>query len=107
MNTSWNISARNTSKEHLQELFPLPSTLVPTRGTQLGIILRFRTFYLKIYDADKENAYLIQGFRYHEQTPVFRENVASFQIRKFASQFTQEDYLIRFQNLSDVPNCFE
>jgi len=105
MNDSWNLSALVTNRDDLQELFPLPSETIPTRGTQLGTIIKFKTFYLKIYDDQREDAYIVQGFRYHEQIPVFKESVPGFQMRKFASQFTQEDYLLRFQQPCDDPNC--
>ena len=107
MNTSWNVDANNTDKSNLYELFQLPCVPVPTSGTQLGMILRFRTFYLKIYDTDEyEDVYNIKGFRYNETNPVFEENVPGFRMREFASQFTQEDYLLRFQEPCDDPNCF-
>lgn len=91
---------RSTDKDDLYKLFPLPSKSFTTRGMHIGIIIKFQTFYLKIYDHESENAYMIQGYRYHEQDPVFEKDVHAFQLREFASQFTQEDYLMRFQHCS-------
>jgi len=91
-----------TDKGNLHELFPLPSISFPTSGTQIGIILRFKTFYLKVYDGE-EDSYIIHGCRYNEQLPVFKKNVSVIQMKEFASQFTKEDYLIRFQRLCKGP----
>lgn len=101
----WNRGLRNTDKSELHELFPLPSLSIPTRGTNMGVILRFKTFYLKIYDHNQEDAYRIQGFRYNEQNPVFEDIVLQWELRTFASRFTKEDYLIGFQEPCDDPNC--
>jgi len=102
---SWNWSASVTEKDGISELFPLPSIVIPTRGTMIGTIIKFKTFYLKIYDGEYEDSYIIQGFRYHKNNPVFVEEVSRFKIREFASRFTREDYLIRFQQPCDDPNC--
>ena len=106
MNNNWNWNARITDKFDLHEIFPLPCISVPTSGNQLGMILRFKTFYLKIYDHLTEDSYVVQGYRYHEQNPVFEKNIPEFRIREFASQFTLEDHLIRFQQPCGDPNCF-
>lgn len=96
---------RITDKMELWEMFPLPSRTVPTRGIQAGVILQFKTFYLKIYDDQKEDAYLVQGFRYHEQHPVFERMVPTWEFRDFGRQFTQEDHLMMFQQPCDDPEC--
>jgi len=92
---------RQTDKDHLHEMFPLPSTSYQTSGTQLGVILRFKTFYLKIYDDDVEDSYIIHGYRYKESIPVFVKNISWFKLREFANQFTKEDYLNSFQQPND------
>ena len=96
---------RNTDKSNLHEMFPLPSSTFLTQGNQLGVIIRFKTFYLKIYDHHTEDVYIVQGFRYHEQKHVFEEKVSWFRLREFASQFTKEDYLISRQEPCEDPNC--
>jgi len=97
---------RNTDKDHLHEIFPLPSQNIPTRGCQDGVIIKFQTFYLKIYDASREDKYIVQGYRYNQQLPVFETEVPSNQMKEFAMRFTQENYLIDFQEPCDDPNCF-
>lgn len=96
---------RFTEKGNLHKNFPLPSKNIPTTGVGEGVILRFNTFYLKIYDDDKSEAYIVQGFRYREQHPVFEYLVKMFEFRQFASQFTRENYLLEFQQPCEDPNC--
>ena len=90
---------RETDKSDFDKLFPLPLILIPTTGTQDGVILRFKTFYIKIYDAKRyEDGLVIQGFRYNETNPVFEEEIQSFHLKEFASQFNREDYLINYRS---------
>jgi hypothetical protein len=87
------------------QMFPLPSRMIETRGTQEGMILKFKTFYLKIYDDGVEDSYVVQGFRYKEKRPVFVETITSYQFRAFARKFTKEDYLVGFEEPCDDPEC--
>lgn len=100
-----NYPVRNTNKDELYHLFPLPCISFPTQGIQDGVLIRFKTFYLKIYDG-KEDSYIVQGFRYKEWNPVFEQNLRTYQIREFAALFNEEDYLLRFQEPCGDPNCF-
>ena len=95
-NSAWNRGLRNTDKSNIHDIFPLPSQNIPTRGTNMGVILRFKTFYLKIYDDTGEDAYLIKGFLYHRPNPLFEEIVLARDLRTFAALFTREDYLKTF-----------
>jgi len=104
-NSHHNRGLRNTDKSNLHELFPLPSKSIETRGTNMGVILRFQTFYLKIYDDVGIDGYRIKGYRYHEQHPVFDVVVPAFQLREFGMQFDREDHLVRFMEPCDDPNC--
>ena len=96
---------RFSDKDHLFEMFPLASMNYNTTGTQEGLIIRFHTFYLKIYDDGQEGSYIVQGFRYSEKNPIFVEKVPFSGMRRFASQFTREDYLMGFQQPCEDPNC--
>ena len=80
-------------KSELGELFPLPCTLVETRGIGNGVVLKFKTFYLKIYDSIKDDSYIVKGFRYTESNPVFEDKVRMNKIREYALQFRREDFL--------------
>jgi hypothetical protein len=85
-----------TAREDLHKLFPLRSRSFQTDGFQDGVVVRFRTFYLKIYDDRYEYAYHVAGYRYNEINPVFEECVPASKFKKFASQFTHEDHLMGF-----------
>lgn len=73
-------------------MFPLPSLVTETRGIGDGLVLKFKTFYLKIYD-DKDDTYIVQGFLYNRVNPVIIDRVKTNQFRRYAEQFTREDYL--------------
>lgn len=92
-------------EQSVQSMFPLPSLLIETRGSQEGIILKFKTFYLKLYDGLKEDTYTVKGFRYHAQNPVFEADVRTAMMRKFAAQFNHDDYLMGWTPPCDDPNC--
>ena len=85
-----------TSRDDLHKLFPIQSKSFQTDGFQDGVVIRFKTFYLKIYDDKFTYAYHVQGYRYNEQHPVFEECVPVSKFRKFASRFTNDDYLHGF-----------
>lgn len=87
------MTVTGNDKSELKDLFPLPCTLVETRGIGNGIILKFKTFYLKIYDDPKEDSYIVKGFRYTESNPVFEDNIRTNRFREYASQFKREDFL--------------
>jgi hypothetical protein len=87
------IKLRSYYTDDLQRFFPLPSELLYTEGIGDGIILKFKTFYLKIYDDDYGDGYVIYGYRYHINTPVFTEKVPFCMLDQFGKRFTKEDYL--------------
>jgi hypothetical protein len=79
----------------IHKLFPLPSIQIRTRGIESGIILKFQTFYLKIYDkGSSKSSYIIQGYRYFEMDPIFNKEIQYFELRDFANRFTRDNYLI-------------
>lgn len=80
--------------EHLHELFPLTCIAsIPTSGVQHGRVLKFKTFYLKIYEQGINGDFNIQGYLYNKQNPMFIDEVSSNQLRSYAAQFTSDDYL--------------
>lgn len=79
--------------DQLPELFPLPCQSFMTQGLQKGMVLKFRTFYLKIYDDPNSSAYIVQGYRYDKQNPVIIDKVPWTTMRRYAKQFISEDYL--------------
>ena len=87
---------QSSDKEWIQSLFPMPCRMTTTTGTEEGIILKFRSFYLKIYNADNGKAdYLIQGYRYDCDIPVFEDYVNRSDMRSYCSNFNVEDFLSR------------
>lgn len=82
-----------TNLETLHEAFPIPCESFETTGFQDGIVIRFKTFHLKIYDDERENAYIVYGYRYGENRPVFIYKVKWNDFKKFAAQFTQDNHL--------------
>lgn len=90
-----------TNRDDLHKFFPIPAVSFQTSGMQHGVVIRFKTFYLKIYDDESKYAYIVKGYRYGEINPVFEENVSVTKFRRFASQFTRDDYLYGFQH----PHC--
>lgn len=82
----------NIDKNELYKLFPLPCESIETTGEGDGIILKFNTFYLKIYDGQMDE-YIIKGYRYNTQIPVFEDVVKYVDIRRYASMFIYDNYL--------------
>lgn len=83
--------------EWIQSLFPMRSRMIRTTGgISDGVIFRFRSFYLKVYNTDSTlDEYTIQGFRYYSDNPVFEDCVKRSEMRKYCSQFNVEDFLCR------------
>ena len=80
----------------LSRLFPLPCEEIPTRGIQDGIILKFKTFYLKIYPSiDDISSYTVYGYRKtgSQSTEVFKHIVSYSKMKRYASQFISDNYL--------------
>lgn len=90
------IMGRCVDKNNLASYFPLPCETVNTGGIRDGIVLKFKTFYLKIYDAEN-GGWSVQGFLYGNDTAVFVHQVNQHQIRSYASQFVNDDYLRMFR----------
>lgn len=73
-------------KSNLVELFKQPCEKIQTTGTQEGIILKFQSFYLKIYD-DHDESYIVQGYRYNASVPMFVDKVSAKEFRRYAASF--------------------
>jgi len=78
----------SVDKNQLANYFPYPPwKVVETRGTREGLILKFRTFYLKIYDSKEENSYTVEMYRYGWNQPFQIDKVDSNKFREYAAQF--------------------
>ncbi len=89
----------NITRNDLHLLFPIPcNSVVETTGVADGTIIKFKTFYLKIYDVKEFGKFNISGYLYNIDTPVFSKIITMYEIRKFASTFTKDNYLHQFRN---------
>jgi hypothetical protein len=79
-------------------LFPLPNQSSQIGVIANGIIIKFNTFYLKIYDYDKSEdyCYKVMGYLYQDDRLIFEDIVSCKQFKMYASQFIYDDFLISF-----------
>ena len=66
-------------KDQLSSYFPYPCEIIPTTGIGGGVIVKFETFYLKIYNDINENHYIIEEYQYGNESPI---NINSIHINK-------------------------
>lgn len=77
----------NVDKRYLAKLFKRPCKCFQTSGTQEGTILKFATFYLKIYDDETNNSYNVQGYRYDSPMRILDDHVSANMMREYAAKF--------------------
>lgn len=75
-------------KIDLGELFNMPCETIRTNGVQDGVVLKFASFYLKIYDAEKKDSYIVEGYRYGISAPIFTDCVPYKHMRRYAGIVT-------------------
>lgn len=81
------IISRIVDKTEIAEYFPYPPWQVfRTTGIQDGIVLKFQSHYLKIYDADSEDCYIIESYRYGCDTAIGTDKVPANRMREYASK---------------------
>lgn len=61
-----------------------------TNGTQEGLILKFCNFYLKVYDNEKNDSYIIEKYCYGIVNPIKVDTVPFNRIREYASYINNE-----------------
>lgn len=76
------------SKRDIESYFPIPCHRIEACGIGEGIILKFRHFYLKIYDG--KESYIVKGYLYGKQGMIFKDHVPVYDFQKYAAQFTNE-----------------
>ena len=80
--------SRSIDKNELANYFPGAYSIFHTTGTKEGVILKFDTFYLKIYDDDEcEDSYRIEIYKYGCQGPIVFTSVPYNRMREYASRF--------------------
>ena len=82
-----------TNLMSLGEFFSIPCSTIPTGHVNNGIVLRFKTFYLKVYNSDKENSFEIHGYRLWDVEAKFVYTIPYHQFEDFAKQITRDNYL--------------
>lgn len=60
--------------------------IIETSGINDGTILKFDTFYLKIYDAENSSTYNIQKYMYGCNQPVSVDDVPYNRMREYISR---------------------
>lgn len=81
-----------------EKLFPIPYTeVVQTTGIAEGVIIKFKTFYIKLYNEDCYT-YELQAFRYNASIPIVDKTLDYQELKSFCAQFKQDNFLIEFKN---------
>lgn len=57
-----------------------------TRGTAEGTILKYPDFFLKVYNGNGPE-YIIQGYRYGDENPIFEDKIPFDHMREYGEQF--------------------
>lgn len=73
--------------------FKIPCKTIATGNVEFGVVLRFKTFYLKIYNSGKENGFDVSGFRLWDPEPKFKFVIPYHQFQEFVDQITEDNYL--------------
>ena len=67
-------------------MFPPAVDVVATDGAQLGVIVKYPRYHLKIYDG-KDGGYKVLGYWYGRITPLFVHEVPAIRIKEYAAVF--------------------
>lgn len=98
--------------DQIQQIFPIPCEFVRTRGTGNGLIIKCKTFYLKIYDKPSKDSYEVQQYVYGIDKPVFAGDVKYSIMREYLAGFTTDDYNNHIpgydlnHHITDLPDDF-
>lgn len=87
----------HTDKTQFTDLFPLrPLAVYLTDGYRDGIVFRFKTFYVKMYNCDYDT-YEILGYRYFAYKPLVQFKVTTSELNETLAKFNKDDYLNEFE----------
>ena len=86
---------RSELEDTLRDTLPIRGAMVPTTGINNGVIVKYRTFYLKVYDNPKAGNYDISGYLYNTSEPKFTFHVPYHMLTEFTSQITEDNYFRR------------
>lgn len=84
-------------KINIDKFFKIkPISIIRTDGYGDGVILKFKTFYIKIYNDDYD-LYRLLAYRYNAELPIVEFKVKSPQLRDIIDKFQYDNYLIEFE----------
>ena len=94
------------SFDEIPSLFPIPNQSFQIGIISDGIIIKFNTFYLKIYNytESEDYCYKVMGYLYQDDRLVFEDIVSCKQFKMYASQFTHDDWLYTFMQYRNNHN---
>lgn len=76
------------NKDNIVNYFPYPPLqVIETRGNREGLILKFNTYYLKIYN-DCNCNYIIEKYVYNYNRAISIDKVPVSKIREYVSKFS-------------------
>lgn len=73
-----------SGEEILREYFPNATEVHLTGGLNYGHLVKYKNFYLKVYDSQKQEAMCqIEGYRYHVRDPMFVDTIPLNRLRSY------------------------
>ena len=93
--------------EKLAQRFHVP--VYRTRGTAVGVIMRFPLFYLKIYDGNEQSSYSVQVWNYNECMPSVLAQVRANDLERFVAnlRYYNMKYTCVYRGCTVTPNDCE
>ena len=76
----------------LHNCFPIKCNLIPIDNVDEGVIIKFNTFYLKIYKNYKFDSYEVTGYLYNISKPKFKCYIKYHKFKEFVYYF-EDNYL--------------
>lgn len=77
----------------ISQYFTLDHEVVETTGFGNGLVIKFNTFYLKIYDDIRNSCHIIEGYLYDHSLPVKTWKVTYGKIKGFAESIKCDNFL--------------
>jgi hypothetical protein len=77
----------------ISQYFKLDHDATGTTGIGNGVIIKFKTFYLKIYDDIRNNHYNVEGYEYSISIPVKKWEIPYNRLKKFARSIKSDNFL--------------
>lgn len=75
---------QNMDRFHLREYIDSPCEIIDTSGEGDGEIIKFRTFYIKVYETDNRWTYTVLWYQYGNAIPFKTEHIDRDCIREWA-----------------------